>query len=120
MRSPPCLCSLSVRMEVKCGICGVLDAEVSFDSCIVMVMLCCVYEMFELKYFYFFVFCFGGILFLSCVTVCEGVGGEELGWVVLGGASYGWLCDGNMWRVGTCRLFSVKSVGSECGGCWRG
>ena len=28
MRSPPCLCSLSVRMAVKCGICGVLDAEV--------------------------------------------------------------------------------------------
>ena len=24
----------------------------------------------ELKYFYFFVFCFGGILFVSCVTVC--------------------------------------------------
>ena len=45
MRPPPCLCSLSVRMAVKCGICGVLDAEVSFDSCIVM-MLCCVYEMF--------------------------------------------------------------------------
>ena len=36
MRPPPCLCSLSVRMAVKCGICGVLDAEVSFDSCIVM------------------------------------------------------------------------------------
>ena len=34
MSPPPCLCSLSVRMEVKCGICGVLDAEVSFDSCI--------------------------------------------------------------------------------------
>ena len=35
MSPPPCLCSLSVRMAVKCGICGVLDAEVSFDSCIV-------------------------------------------------------------------------------------
>ena len=36
MSPPPCLCSLSVRMAVKCGICGVLDAEVSFDSCIVL------------------------------------------------------------------------------------
>ena len=35
MSPPPCLCSLSVRMAVKCRICGVLDAEVSFDSCIV-------------------------------------------------------------------------------------
>ena len=35
MSLPPCLCSLSVRMAVKCGICGVLDVEVSFDSCIV-------------------------------------------------------------------------------------
>ena len=41
MRPPPCLCSLSVRMAVKCGICGVLDAEVSFDFYIVM-MSCCV------------------------------------------------------------------------------
>ena len=24
----------------------------------------------ELKYLYFFVFCFGGILFVSCVTGC--------------------------------------------------
>ena len=31
MSPPPCLCSLSVQMAVKCGI---LDAEVSFDSCI--------------------------------------------------------------------------------------
>ena len=36
MRPPPCLCSLSVWMAVKCGICGVLDVEVSFDYCIVM------------------------------------------------------------------------------------
>ena len=42
MRPPPCLCSLSVRMEVKCGICGVLDAEVSYDSCIVMMSGCVV------------------------------------------------------------------------------
>ena len=33
MSPPPCLCSLSVQMAVKCGISGVLDAEVSFDSC---------------------------------------------------------------------------------------
>ena len=39
MRPPPCLCSLSVRMTVKCG---VLDAEVSFDSCIVMMSGCVV------------------------------------------------------------------------------
>ena len=42
MRPPSCLCSLSVRMEVRCGICGVLDAEVSFDSCIVMMSGCVV------------------------------------------------------------------------------
>ena len=42
MRPPPCLCSLSVRMAVKCDICGVLDAEVSFDSCIVMMSGCVV------------------------------------------------------------------------------
>ena len=40
MRPPPCLCSLSVRMVVKCGICGVLYAEVSFDSCIVVMSGC--------------------------------------------------------------------------------
>ena len=34
------------------------------------------------------------------------------------GASYECLCDGNMW--GECWLYSVKSVGSECGGWWRG
>ena len=42
MSPPPCLCSLSVRMAVKCGICGVLDAEVSFDSCIVTTSGCVV------------------------------------------------------------------------------
>ena len=36
------VCSLSVRMAVKCGICGVLDAEVSFDSSIVMTSGCVV------------------------------------------------------------------------------
>ena len=25
-----------------------------------------------------------------------------------------------MGRIGTCRFYSVKSVGSECGGWWRG
>ena len=25
----------------------------------------------QLKYFYFFVFCFEGILFVLCVTMCE-------------------------------------------------
>ena len=35
-----CLRSLSVRMAVKCGICGVLDAEMSFDSCIVTTSGC--------------------------------------------------------------------------------
>ena len=42
MSPPPCLCSLSVRMAVKCGICGALDAEVSFDSCIVTTSGCVV------------------------------------------------------------------------------
>ena len=43
MKPPPCLCSLSVRMAVKCSICGVLDAEVSFEySCIVMMSGCVV------------------------------------------------------------------------------
>ena len=42
MRPPSCLCSLSVWMAVKCGICGVLDAEVRFDSCIVMMSGCVV------------------------------------------------------------------------------
>ena len=42
MSPPPCLCSLSVWMAVKCGICGVLDAGVSFDSCIVTTSGCVV------------------------------------------------------------------------------
>ena len=42
MRLPPCLCSLYVRMAVKCGICGLLDAEVSFDYCIVLMSGCVV------------------------------------------------------------------------------
>ena len=42
MSPPPCLCSLSVRMAVNCGICGDLDAEVSFDSCIVTTSGCVV------------------------------------------------------------------------------
>ena len=42
MSPPPCLCSLSVRMAVKCGICGVLDVEVRFDSCMVTTSGCVV------------------------------------------------------------------------------
>ena len=42
MRPPPCLCSLSLRMAVMRGISGVLDAEVSFDSCIVKMSGCVV------------------------------------------------------------------------------
>ena len=74
-------------------------------------MLCCVYEMFEflngalyaicveLKYFYFFVFCFGGLLFVSSVTVCgcgwrvgfgDGCGGEVKSWD-------GWCWGGVVW-----------------------
>ena len=34
MSPPPCLCSLSVRMSVECGIFGVRDTGMSFDSCI--------------------------------------------------------------------------------------
>ena len=34
----------------------------------------------------------------------------------VGVATYGSLCDGDMWGVGMCRLNSVYSVGSECGG----
>ena len=66
---------------MKCGICGVLDAEVSFDSCMVTtsVRLCCVHEMLdflhgapyavcvELNNFYLFVCLFR-------VWQCAGVG----------------------------------------------
>ena len=44
MSPPPCLCSLSVWMAVKCGICGVLDEEVSLDFCSVTTS-CCVVRM---------------------------------------------------------------------------
>ena len=45
----------------------------------------------ELKNFYLFVFCFGGLLFVSCVGVCgAGVG-------AVGMATYGSLCDWDMW-----------------------
>ena len=55
--------------------------------------LCCAHKMLkffhgapyavciELKNFYLFVFCFGGLLFVSCVGVC---GCGELGWMLLG------------------------------------
>ena len=39
----------------------------------------------ELKNVYLFVFCFGGLLFVSCVTVCGCGVCEELGCVLLGG-----------------------------------
>ena len=106
MRRPPCLCSLSVRMAVKCG---VLNAEVSFDSgfvmmsgCVVcmrclssstMLLVICV----ELKYFYFFVFCFGGILYVSCVTVCG------CGWWSGDGELKSW--DGWCWGGGGVWMF---------------
>ena len=73
------------------------------------VRLCCAHDMItffhgvpyavcvELKYFYIFVFCLGGLLFVSCVGVCGC--GDVRGW---GGccwvATYGSLCDGDMWR----------------------
>ena len=71
----------------------------------------------ELKNLYPFVFCFGCLLFVSCVAVCGC--GDVKSW------------DGCCWGVGvcmmgicgerrTCRLYSVKSVGSECGGRRRG
>ena len=38
------------------------------------------------------------------------------GWVCGGGASYGCLCDGNMWgESGRVGLYSVKSVGVSAG-----
>ena len=53
---------------MKCGICGVLDAEVSFDPCILTTLGCVVLIEFlhgvpyalcvELKNCYLFVFCF--------------------------------------------------------------
>ena len=81
MSPPPCLCSLFVRIAVKCGISGVLDAEVNFDSCIVttlgcVVLLRCLSSStvllmpFALNTFHLSVFCFGGLLFVSCVAVC--------------------------------------------------
>ena len=58
------------------------------------VRLCCAHEMLkffdgapyavcvELKNCYLFVFCFGGLLFVSCVGMwgCEGLGWVLLGW----------------------------------------
>ena len=67
----------------------------SFDSCIATTSGCVVLMRwlssstvllmpfaFELNNFYLFVFCFGGLLFVSCVRVW---GCEELGWVLLVG-----------------------------------
>ena len=80
MSPPPCLCSLSVWMAVKCGICGVLNAEVSFDYCIVttsgcvVCMRCLSSVCVELKNFYLFVFCLE-VFCLFCVCQCAGTGG---------------------------------------------
>ena len=61
----------------------------------------------ELKNFYLFVFCFGGLLFVACVGVCGC--GDVRGW-------RGCCWSGDVWkfvwweyvgRVGTCRLYSV-------------
>ena len=60
MSPPPCVCSLSVRMAVK--------LEVLHGAPYVV----CV----ELKNLYLFVFCFGGLLFVSRVAVC-GCGDEK-------------------------------------------
>ena len=96
------------------------------------VWLCCAHEMLEflhgapygvcveLKNCYLFVFCFGGLLFVSCVGGC----GDVRSWVgAVGGATYGSLCDGNMWgesgRVGCIRSrvygVSVGAGGEEVG-----
>ena len=70
---------------MKCGICGVLEAEVSFDSCIVttsgcVVLMRCVssstvlLQPFALSWRIFIsVFCFGGLC-LFRVWQCAGVG----------------------------------------------
>ena len=77
------------------------------------VRLCCAHEMreflhgapyavcVELKNFYLFVFCFGGLLFVACVTVFGWMGGGVMDLKSWDGccweASYGSLGDGNMW-----------------------
>ena len=60
----------------------------------------------ELNNFYLFVFCFGGLLCVSCVVVCGC--GDVRSWVgAVGVATYGSLCDGDVWgesgRVGCIR-----------------
>ena len=78
----------------------------------------------ELKFVYLFVFCFEGLLFVSCVGVCGC--GDVRSWVGCccgGGATYGSLCDENMWgesgRVGCIRSrvygVSVGAGGEEVG-----
>ena len=49
----------------------------------------------ELKNFYLFVFCFGGLLFVACVGVCKC------------GDVWRFVWWGNVGRVGTGRLYSV-------------
>ena len=71
------------------------------------VRLCCAQEMLEflhgapyaicveLNNFYLFVFCFGGLLFVSCVGLC-GFGDVRRWGGCCWGAVYGSLCDENM------------------------
>ena len=87
MSPPPWLCSLSVRMAVKCGI---LDAEVSFDSFIVTTSGC-VHEMLEFFYGALYSVCIELKNFYLCVLFWMSFvfrvwewGCEELGWVLLG------------------------------------
>ena len=88
---------------MKCGICGVLDAKVRFDSCIEMTSGCVVCEMFEslhgapyavcveLKNFYLCVLFWRSFVCFVCDSVPVWVGGGwrwlcvELGWLLLGG-----------------------------------
>ena len=61
----------------------------------------------ELKNFYLFVFCFGGLLFVACVGV-RGCG-DVRGWrgCCRGGDVWKFVRWGYVGRVGTCRLYSV-------------
>ena len=99
----------SVVWYLWCPGCG---GELRFLYCD-DVRLCCAHEMLEflhgapyavcveLTNLYLFVFCFGGLLFVSGVGVW---GCEELGWV-----TYGSLCDGNTWGVSE-RLGCIRSM----------
>ena len=119
---------------MKCGICGVLDAKVRFDSCIEMTSGCVVCEMFESLHGAPYAVCVELKNFYLCVLfwrsfvcfVCAGVGRGRValvmcraGMVAVGWASYGSLCDGNMWgesgRV-SCIRSRVRRVSVGAGG----